>query len=39
MNSRYNAPVKLDEILANRLHEIKLKQLIRYTRREERVYE
>lgn len=39
MNPRMNAPVKLDEILAHRLHEIKLKQLIRYARREERVYE
>ena len=39
MNAHMNAPVKLDEILANRLHEIKLKQLIRYSRREERVYE
>lgn len=39
MESRMNAPVKLDQILASRLHEIKLKQLIRYARREERVYE
>jgi len=39
MDSRTSAPVKLDQILAERLHEIKLKQLIRYARREERVYE
>lgn len=39
MESRMSAPVKLDQILASRLHEIKLKQLIRYSRREERVYE
>ena len=39
MNSRSQAPVKLDQILAQRLHDIKLKQFIRYTRREEKVYE
>lgn len=39
MNTHMSAPVKLDRILADRLHEIKLKQLIRYARREERVYE
>lgn len=32
-------PVKLDKILADRLHEIKLRQLIRHARREEKVYE
>lgn len=39
MNPRMSAPVKLDQILAQRLHTIKLKQMIRYSRREERVYE
>lgn len=39
MEYRNSMPVKLDVILADRLHEIKLKQIIRYARREERVYE
>lgn len=39
MEYHTDMPVKLDKILADRLHEIKLRQLIRYARREERVYE
>lgn len=39
MEYRNTMPVKLDQILADRLHEIKLKQILRYARREEKVYE
>lgn len=39
MNTHSSMPVKLDQILAQRLHDIKLKQILRYSRREERVYE
>ena len=39
MNSHTSMPVKLDTILVQRLHDIKLKQALRYGRREEKVYE
>lgn len=39
MEYRNSMPVKLNKILEDRLHEIRLKQIIRYARREERVYE